>query len=144
VTRHGPAVILLGGLLLMIPPVDHGYPENFHDAAQLQFDYKVRPGVPVADWHQEAAFDTAERCERARGVVLKERLEGVEKRRVAAAKSASGAADDLCPGQFHQFSDPQLVNQGEQVNVVGPIAARGSTARWEIDLTCSGERRTPR
>ena len=50
-------------------------------------------------------------------------------------------ADDLYPGQFHQFSDPHLISQSTHVNVFG---GGGTFEGWQVDLTCSGEPRDPR
>lgn len=46
--------MLLGGWLLMVPPLDK------------TDSYKVREDAPITEWSQEEAFDSARACEVAR------------------------------------------------------------------------------
>ena len=54
---HARAVILLGGWLLMLPPVEVDHEGKRTAAIGAE---------PVTEWIQAAAFDTAEQCERER------------------------------------------------------------------------------
>jgi hypothetical protein len=53
--RHSSAAILLGGWLLMTPPL-------VKDEAASD-GYRVRVGAPIAQWSAESAHDTARECE---------------------------------------------------------------------------------
>jgi len=63
-TRHARTGILLCGWLLMQPPS----PDVTRDGKYVDRAGKATGigGEPVTEWYQVAAFDTAERCERAR------------------------------------------------------------------------------
>ncbi len=53
--------ILLGGWLLMLPPLDQG-PGN----PRIN-EWKVIRDAPILDWEQIGAYDSADACENARG-----------------------------------------------------------------------------
>src|SRR5437773_4590732 len=64
--RHAGSVILLGGWLLMLPPVEKGAagPGGIEDSRGNV--YRVLTEAPLTRWVQEAAYDTARECERAK------------------------------------------------------------------------------
>ena len=63
--RHAGSVILLGGWLLMLPPVEKGAagPGGIEDSRGNV--YRALTEAPLR-WVQEAAYDTARECERAK------------------------------------------------------------------------------
>src|SRR5437016_14683110 len=64
--RHAGSVILLGGWLLMLPPVEKGAagPGGIEDSRGNV--YRVLTEAPLTRWVQEAAYDTAREFERAK------------------------------------------------------------------------------
>jgi hypothetical protein len=61
---HPLGAVLLAGWLLMLPPItaDPKRPGQVGEA--------VRSELPVTDWEQYSAYDSAEQCERAREEII--------------------------------------------------------------------------
>ena len=96
-TRHARTGILLCGWLLMQPPS----PDVTRDGKYVDRAGKATGigGEPVTEWYQVAAFDTAERCERAR-------LEGHQQ--LAAAVKKKPRAADMHPRTLAGIPIPSI------------------------------------
>src|SRR5438552_9225053 len=64
--RHAGSVILLGGWLLMTPPVEKGAPRRDSIEDSRGNGYRALTDAPLTRWEQEAAYDTARECEHGR------------------------------------------------------------------------------
>jgi len=114
--RHAGAVILLGGWVLMLPPVEQASVGDLREPQELLFrGWRAQSGVPVATWKQEAAFDTAKECEAARASLGKKRTEVFLKAMPPTestdpgGKEPAGGFGDLMASQAAQARDSRCV-----------------------------------
>jgi len=94
--RHRCALILLGGWLLMQPPlIEHKHPPK--DTVHLH--------APIQEWWQVSAHDTAKECEETKQDILKE----VARLSVGATPETKNPPKDSLVDSFKQVLNARCV-----------------------------------
>jgi len=92
-TRHVRAVILLGGWVLLVPPIRG---DGTRDG---RFDFE--PSMPLSRWRNIGAFDRADDCRAALNSLFRTRREKLEKQGIfpEVIENAFVKGDDLFSSQ---------------------------------------------
>ena len=125
-TRHACAVILLGGWLLMLPPV-----EKAPDPRVGISGWRARTEAAIAEWEQYGAYDTASACEAAKDRYTDDRLKATASSRTKAASRVirhrrpldaccTGDQGAVCPGR-----GPLPIKAAREVSI--PISREASS-----------------